>query len=234
VGDDARPAARLKLAHLGPLPPVASPLAQWDAALLPELARHAEIGAFVEGYAPDDRAFERIPVHDLATVHWRNALGAYDLAIYELADDATADFTHDPLCQWPGIVVLHGEDPHALFTRVPALRRAVLEQSLALVVRDPGLRDRLRAAEPWTNLFALDRREPSFAAVAAELVEICTGVLATRAGWVEESIETACAEMPSFVPGDVSAPWRQEVDELSRLGNARRLRSAHVLTNRRR
>jgi hypothetical protein len=234
VGDDARPAARLKLAHLGPLPPIASPLAQWDAALLPELARHAEVGAFVEGYAPDAATFERIRVHDLAAVHWRNALCAYDLAIYELADDATADFAHDALCQWPGIVVLHGEDPRALFTRVPALRRAVLEQSLALVVRAPGLRDRLRAAEPWTNIFTLDHREPGFAAVAAELVEICTTMLAKRAGWIEESLETACAEMPSFAPGDVSAPWRREVDELSRIGNAERTRSAQARTNRRR
>jgi len=224
----------LKLAHLGPLPPVAGPLAEWDAALLPELAPYAEIGAFVDGYAADDRAFERIRFHDLAAVHWRNALCAYDLAIYELADDATADFTHDALCRWPGIVVLHGEDFHALFTRAPALRRAVLEQSLALVVRAPGLRDRLRAAEPWTNLFALDHREPDFAAVAAELVEICGVVLAKRAGWVEESIETACAEMPSFAPGDVSSPWRDEVDELSRLGNVKRARSEHVHTHRRR
>jgi hypothetical protein len=209
----------LKLAHFGPLPPEASPLAGWDAALVAELARHADVGVFVEGHTAVGLVPASVRVHDLATVHWRNALFAYDLAIYELADDVTADFSHDALCDWPGVVVLHGDDPQPLFARAPRLRRAVLEHSLALVVLTPSLRSRLSGSEPWTSLHVLESRpEPVFETIATELLAICTAALAGRRGLVEEVLETACAEMPSFVPGDVRAPWRTEVDELSSLG----------------
>jgi hypothetical protein len=224
----------LKLAHFGPVPPIASPLARWSGALLPELARHAEVGAFVDGYVPEDAVRECARVHDLAAVHWRNEVFAYDLAIYELAADPEADYVHDALDQWPGIVLLHGEDPATLFGHVPSLRRAVFERSLALVVRTPALRDRLWATEPWTELFVLDRREPAFDAVAAELMEICKAALAGRSGWIEDLLETACAELPNFTPGDFHAPWRSEVDELSALGSAARGRSAQDRANRRR
>ena len=110
----------------------------------------------------------------------------------------------------------------------------MLEQSLAFVVRTPRLREHLQAAEPWTELFLLDRREPAFDAVAAELIEICKAALAGRSGWIEELLETACAELPSFAPGDSRAPWRCEVDELSALGSDERARSAQERTNRRR
>jgi hypothetical protein len=224
----------LKLAHFGPVPPIASPLARWSGALLTELACHAEVGAFVNGYVPGDAVHECARVHDFAAVHWRNEVFAYDLAIYELADDPAADYVHDALSNWPGIVVLHDDDPASLFRRVPRLRRAVFEQSLAVAVRSPGLRDRLRATEPWTKLFVLDRREPAFEAVAAELVEICEAALVGRSGWIEDLLETACAELPSFVPGDSRAPWRSEIDELSALEGPARGRSARDRTNRRR
>lgn len=219
MANGARPAARLKLAHFGPLRPATSPLVRWSAALLPELVRAAEVGVFLEGGAPDDFAPPGVRIHDLTRVHWRNSLFVYDLAIYELIDHAACDFVHDAVCSWPGIVVLHDDDPCGLFARAPRVRRAVLEHSLALVVRSPSLGDRLRASEPWTDLFILDdRRELSFAAVANELLAICGGVLARRGSWVEELLETACAEMPSFPPGDPGAPWRAAVDELSSLG----------------
>jgi hypothetical protein len=204
---------------LGPLPPAAGPVARWGAALVAELARRADVGAFVEGYAPEGPLPESVRVHDLAAVHWRNSLFEYDLALYELADDPTTDFVHDALCGWPGIVLLHGSDPQTLFARAPRLRRAVLEHSLALVVRTSSLRDRLRATEPWTSLFLLeDRRETVFDGMATDVFAICRAALAGRRSLVEELLETACAEMPGFAPGDVGAPWRAEVDELSSLG----------------
>ena len=224
----------MKLAHFGPVPPIAGPLARWSEALLPELARRAEVGAFVDGYVPSDAVRACVRVHDLTVVHWRNEVFVYDVAVYELADDPAVDYVHDALSNWPGIVLLHDEDPAALFRRAPRLRRAVLEQSLALVVRTPRLRERLRATEPCTELFLLDRREPAFDAVAAELMDICKAALAGRSGWIEELLETACAELPSFAPGDARAPWRSEVDELSALGSDERARSAQERTNRRR
>jgi hypothetical protein len=209
----------LRLAHLGPLPPAAGPLARWGATLVSELARSADVGAFVEGYAPDGPLPETVRVHDLAAVHWRNALFAYDLALYELADDPATDFVHDALCGWPGIVLLHGDDPQSLFARAPRLRRAVLEHSLALVVRTASLRNRLQETEPWTSLFILeDRRAPDFEAIATELLAICRTALAGRRSLVEQVLETACAEMPGFAPGDANAPWRAELDEISSLG----------------
>src|SRR5262249_57075414 len=133
---------------------------------------HAEVGVFVDGYVPRDSVRGCARVHDLAAVHWRNEVFAYDLAIYELADDPTADYVHDALGHWPGVVVLHDDDPATLFGRVPQLRRAVFEQSLAVAVRSSSLRDRLRATDPWMDVFLLDRREPALAAVAAGLVGV--------------------------------------------------------------
>jgi hypothetical protein len=230
----------LRIAHLGPLPPAAGPLARWGAALVAKLARRADVGAFVEGYAPDGPLPAAVRVHDLAAVHWRNALFAYDVALYELADDPTTDFVHDALCGWPGIVLLHGDDPRKLFARAPRLRRAVLEHSLALVVRAPSLRDRLQATEPWTRLFLLeDRRAADFEAIATELFAICGAALEGRRSLVAELLETACAEMPGFAPGDVDAPWRAELDELISLGGlprrpARRSKPAPGPTDRKR
>lgn len=123
----AASAGRLTLAHLGPLPPQATGVADATASMLPALSQHYDITLFVP--APDQvdatlrAAFPVQPVAAFAP----QAFG-FDRILYQLGNSR---FHEDParlLADHPGMVLLHdtmlghltaylgGDDPaHALF-----------------------------------------------------------------------------------------------------------------------
>src|SRR5881275_2780332 len=88
-----RAARRRRVAFFTPWPPERSDLAIYNARLLPELARHADIDVIVEGSAENHVR----PRHDGLNVisrrsfaAWAGALRDYDVAVYCLGGDAAS------------------------------------------------------------------------------------------------------------------------------------------------
>ena len=218
----------MRIAYFSPLRPRSGKIVEYSERLLPELALALEVGVFVDGYVPESpRIRERCRVHDLHAVHYRKLLWQYDVVVYQVAAsgpgaylDAYLDaYMEEPVREWPGIVVLHEADPGE---RVGARRlcERVLERALAVVAGSAGLEARLREELSYTPVFA-GQPVGDLGALVRAYLRIFDAAL-TRAGhWLEPLLETACAEIPGFLPGDRSAPWRAEVDELVGLAGSR-------------
>lgn len=185
-------------------------------AFLAELVTRAEIGVFVEGgkAAP---AVAVACVHDLDAVHYRNVLHPYDAIVYVASSASPAGKAAEAFCEWPGIAVVPDVSACDFIMRDAALRRALVRRMSAVVVHSRALADRIAAEDPESPVFVIERPGQNFAALGARILEICHDALARGRYWLEPLLESACAEIPGFSPGDRRAPWRATVDELSRL-----------------
>jgi hypothetical protein len=193
-------------------------VATYGERLLAELAQRVEVGVFVEGARPAGRSItEHCRVYDLAEVHYRNVLAEYDVVIYSVPSEPIDGAWRAALGEWPGVVVIHEADLETLLAREPDLRRPILETASALVVHSPALAEWLRSKSAAMPVFLLEPPRDGFDALAAALLDVCRDVLERGACWLEPLLETACAEIPGFIPGERRAPWRAEVDELARL-----------------
>ncbi len=207
----------MRIAYFGPLLPRRGAAVEYAERLLPRLARGAEVAVLVDGSAPASPAIaERCRVHDLREVHYRNLLWTFDLAVYSLAQGGEHEYLYEALCEWPGVVVAHGDlDPP--FSLHPRLRRAVLERSLAVVADSQEAARRLRAGGGSASVFVVEPPTGEGDEPARRLLEIFAEALPRRELWLASLLETACAEMPGFLPAERSAPWRAEIDELIEL-----------------
>ena len=222
----------MRIAYFGPLRPRAGRIAAYGERLLAELAERVEIGVFIEGAGPPSRSItERCRVHDLARVHYRNVLFQYDVVIYSVPGEPIDGAWRAALGEWPGVVVIHEANLETLLSREPDLRRPILETAAALVVHSPALAEWLRSESAPMPVFWLEPpRDDGFDTLAAALLDVCSDALNRGARWVEPLLETACAEIPGFIPGERRVPWRAEVDELARLvDRAPKAATAHRL-----
>jgi len=144
---------------------------------------------------------------------WRNVLAEYDAVVYEVGGDPLTDPLREALLDWPGLLVLDGDDLEGFFADDPGRRARVLDCATAVVVRSRDLERRLRVEHPWTEIVLVEA-----AGDAASFAESCQVALARGRGparhWLESLLETAAAEIPGFFPGDRASPWRAEVEEL--------------------
>jgi hypothetical protein len=182
------------------------------------LVRLAEVGMFVEGPGAEG-ATEDCRLHDLTAVHYRNVLFRYDVVVYLLSKSGIGAKMADALCEWPGVAIVIDDDGYDAVAREPRLRRALGERMLAVIVHSRAAAKRLH--ELWSPVFEVEPPRDRFDEVAREVLEVCRNALARSEGWLETLLETACAELPGFVPGDRDAPWRAEVDELCELAGRR-------------
>ena len=97
-------AARPRLAYLSPLPPQRSGIADYSAALLPELARYYDIDLIADdtGLA---RRYPGLKVRDSAA--FLACAGDYDRVLYQMGNSHYHQHMLQLLEQVPGIVVLH-------------------------------------------------------------------------------------------------------------------------------
>lgn len=98
----------MRVAYFSPLPPAASGVADYSAALLPELARFAEIDVYSD-QAPNPHAPEYV-VRPIA--EFPNRADRYDARLYHLGNSAHYGAIYDTLVRFPGIVVLHDGTLH--------------------------------------------------------------------------------------------------------------------------
>ena len=102
-----------RLAWFTPLPPTPSGIAGYNAQLLPLVAGHHQVDAFVEPASstrmePAAGLTVR-PAHEFV---WRHRQRPYDLVVYQLGNAACHDFIWPHLPRYPGLVVLHDAQLH--------------------------------------------------------------------------------------------------------------------------
>lgn len=98
----------MKLAHVSPLPPQRTGIADYCARLFPALARRATVDAYT---AQPDR-----PSHALPLADFPQRRRAYDATLYHMGNHP--DYhqeIYETLSRFPGVVVLHDANLHAFF-----------------------------------------------------------------------------------------------------------------------
>jgi len=99
----------MRIAYFSPLPPARSGIADYSAELLPALAEHLEVEAFVDdGQKVDEGLAARFAVRPHRDFPALREAGRYDAVVYHVGNNA--DY-HAGICRMlarhPGIVVLH-------------------------------------------------------------------------------------------------------------------------------
>ncbi len=97
---------RPRLAYISPLPPEQSGIADYSAALLPELARHYEVEVIVsQSKVSDPWVRANCPMRD---VNWFRANARrFDRVLYHFGNSPFHSHMFDLLGELPGVVVLH-------------------------------------------------------------------------------------------------------------------------------
>jgi glycosyltransferase involved in cell wall biosynthesis len=98
----------MRVAYFSPLPPAASGVADYSAALVPQLARHVQVEVFSDNAK---RAAKRdYPVRPVSEFESRT--DRYDARLYHLGNSAHYGAIYDTLVRYPGILVLHDGTLH--------------------------------------------------------------------------------------------------------------------------
>jgi glycosyltransferase involved in cell wall biosynthesis/SAM-dependent methyltransferase len=108
----------MKLAFFSPLPPAKSGIADYSAALLTELERLADVTPFPEKPACFDP-------------------DAFDVALYQIGNNAWHDFCYETALEHPGVVVIHEGNLHHLIADL-TIRRGDWDAYLREVEFDAG------------------------------------------------------------------------------------------------
>jgi glycosyltransferase involved in cell wall biosynthesis len=120
---------RLAIAHLSPLPPQRSGIAAYCAALLPHLARHVAVTAYVSGPVEPALA-QQFNVRPFDTYLAERA--RYDFGLYHLGNHpAYHRHIYTACLRQPGLVVLHEADLFAFFWNWPDATRAPFAREMA-------------------------------------------------------------------------------------------------------
>ncbi len=108
----------MRLAFFSPLPPVKSGIADYSAALLDPLEKHADVTVFTGTTSPFDP-------------------NRFDAALYQIGNNPHHSFVYDQAVQTPGVVVLHEANLHHLIAGV-TIRRGDWDAYLREVEFDGG------------------------------------------------------------------------------------------------
>jgi len=103
----------MKLAVFTPLNPARSGISDYSETLLPELAKHARVEAFVDGsYEPEGFGLEvDIPVRD----HREFDPAAFDQTLYQFGNNPYHVYIYDQAQRHPGVALMHEFNMHHLF-----------------------------------------------------------------------------------------------------------------------
>ena len=102
----------MRLAWFSPLPPHHSGIAAYSADVLPVLAAHHRIDAYVEGPATAARPVSGVAVRDTYDFSWSLPQEAHDLVVYQLGNDLCHDYMWPYMVRQPGLVVMHDAQLH--------------------------------------------------------------------------------------------------------------------------
>lgn len=100
-----------RIAMVSPLPPQKSGICYYTRELLPQLAKHAVVDLFADGFATDDpELLSRYRVHDLKHLTYVDWMYHYDQIIYHLGNNKFHAGIYEVAARKPGVVVIHEYD----------------------------------------------------------------------------------------------------------------------------
>lgn len=196
----------MKLAVFSPLPPAQSGIADYCQALLPELARHFEIEAFL------GEGLEAMGLPPGVAIPLRKArefrAEAFDAVLYQLGNNPDHAHVYDAAIQHPGIVVLHEINLHHLVADV-TIRRGDWAGYLREVEHEGGagalaFAQRVAALEIGPDYdLPMNRR----------ILEGCRGVIVHSRFMVDQVAATGIAKPVCKIPHGV---WLPEINHNAR------------------
>jgi glycosyltransferase involved in cell wall biosynthesis/SAM-dependent methyltransferase len=205
----------MRIAYFSPLPPCRSGIADYSEALLPELARHADIDVFIEDCEPAGRELrERVRVR-----HWREfeeeqARRPYDSILYHIGNNPLHVYIYDLAVRIPGVLMLHEFNLHYLLADVTIVRQdwdgyfRELEYNVGAGALERAAGVRRGEIEPDYSGVAMNRRllENSRAAIV-------------HSGYMARLIRDAGFSLPlAGIPHGVAAPPDEREAARARLG----------------
>jgi glycosyltransferase involved in cell wall biosynthesis/SAM-dependent methyltransferase len=106
----------MRLAYFSPLPPSKSGIADYSAELLTQLARGADISAFVEQTAElrVNRKRQDYAVHEVTEFSALHAAQPFDLCLYHQGNNPHHEYIYERALAVPGLLVLHEHCLHHL------------------------------------------------------------------------------------------------------------------------
>lgn len=210
----------LAVAYFTPLPPLRSGIADYSAALLPQLAEQFAIELFVDDPAQIEPCWaQQFPVHSIADflVHpaWR---WRYDLCLYHMGNQSLYhEQIYRALLQSPSVVVLHEIDLMGFY-----LHRSVAGGGPAAFIREmgyayglPGVQAARALLSDWTRY--QPQTYPLFNRIATISQGIIVHTRAARERIAEEIPDARVIDIPLAAPTPVGAGVIERPDWLTHL-----------------
>jgi glycosyltransferase involved in cell wall biosynthesis/SAM-dependent methyltransferase len=114
----------MRLAYFTPLPPSKSGIADYNAELLPYLARAAEIAVFVQQEAEllENQGCDDYAVYDVTSFDEIQRKDPFDLCLYHQGNNPYHEYIYDRVIATPGLLVLHEHCLHHLIAQTTLAR----------------------------------------------------------------------------------------------------------------
>ena len=129
-------ARKPKLAYFSPLPPQESGISDYSAELLPHLAKHFEIDAYVDGYTPAVEPHDGMRISASVADLKENAYFSF---LFQMGNSIFHAYIYDALIKHAGITVLHDVSLHDLVYWMLTQRRRSPERYAEELTYENGL-----------------------------------------------------------------------------------------------
>jgi len=133
---DGRTELPVRVALVGPMPPTESGIADYNARLVPALARHAEVDLFTPGSAPPQEVAPGVRWLPPRALKETASPWAYDAVVYTVGNSDDHHDLYDLAQELPGVLWMHD-------VRLPGLYLTYAQERVPEELRDAFLRDRL-------------------------------------------------------------------------------------------
>ncbi len=193
----------MRLAYFSPLNPRRSGISDYSEALLPHLARLADIEVFVEDYRPENHDIEKL----LPVRHWRefeaeHAAGRFDGVLYQMGNNPYHVYVRDLALRIPGVIVLHEYNMHYLAADATVLRNDWDSYTRELEREGgPAALEHARRAQRGEVTLEFDRY-----AMNRSMIEASQGLI-VHSHYVERQVRREGHTLPiGVIPHGVEAP----------------------------
>jgi glycosyltransferase involved in cell wall biosynthesis len=208
----------LTIAYFSPLPPQRSGIADYSAALLPDLAEHCALELYVDQPEQIDRTWaQRFPVYAiadfLARPSWR---WRYDGCLYHMGNQPKYhEFIYRALVQAPGVVVLHETDLMGFHLHRPAAGPVAFIREMGYAYGSAGTQAAHALLPDWSDV------KPQTYPLFDRIVRISHGLIvhtdAARRQILETHPRARVVEVPLAARAPAAGDGIENPDWLARL-----------------
>lgn len=184
---------RLRLAYFSPLPPARSGIADYSAALLPALARRAELTVYApdpEEVSPSLRQTHAVrPAAVYAEERWE-----HDAALYQMGNSTHHEEVYRKARRYPGVVVLHDYGLHHFVAN-----RTIGRDDYAGYVREMGYSLGMEGVrQAWAIRYGEAAHPLTDVSLNDRLVDLSLGVI-VHSRYAQQMLHRDHPERPAYV-----------------------------------